>query len=129
MRAAHDAVTIPASIANQNHRQPVQADIVTDLFKRSSEHKRSDAVDPWTQSLTRQSGRNGDHVLFGDAGIDESWTQRIPQWLQRAISQIAREENQFAAMLFAEKSVSKCLSHASSTSRQACSYCCVVMGR
>ena len=68
---SHHAVAIAAAVAHQDDRKLVQADVVADLLERPGVNERSNAVDPGTQARPRQPGGDRDHVLLGNARVDE----------------------------------------------------------
>jgi hypothetical protein len=73
----------------------MEADIITNLLEGTGIEKRRDAIGPRPQSASRQAGPDGDHVLFRNTGIDETWPQGILQRLKGVEAQVAGQENKF----------------------------------
>jgi hypothetical protein len=95
VRTAHHTVSISTTVANQDHRQIMETDVITNLFEGSSVKEGRDAIRPRSQSATCQAGRNRDHILLRHAGIDEARTHGIAQWLQSFETEVSSEENEF----------------------------------
>ena len=126
---AHDAVGVPAAVPHQEHRQRVQADVVANLFERTRVEKWRDAVDPGAQARARQAGRDRDHVLLGDAGVDEPGAGRLPYRLERHEPEVAREKHEIGLRRVRDQRVREDGPHRPAISARACSYCAAVSGR
>jgi hypothetical protein len=72
----------------------MQTDIITNLLEGAGIKERCDAIGPGTESASRQAGSDGDHVLFRDAGVYETWAQRVLQGFESFKAQVPGEENQ-----------------------------------
>ena len=118
----HHAVAVTAAVADQHHRQPVQADVVADLLERPGVDERRDAVDPRAQPGPRQPGGHRDHVLLGDAGVDEPLPQGIAQRLQGHEAEVAGQEHEPRAAGGLYERLTEGFSHAPSVSRVAWRY-------
>ena len=73
----------------------METDIVANLFEGAGVEKGRNAIGPRPQSRSRQTGRDRDHILFRDAGIDEAWAQGILQRLQSFETEVSGQENKF----------------------------------
>src|SRR5262249_2619441 len=94
MRRAHDAVRIPAAVADEDDGKIMQANVIANLLERASVEERRDAICPRSHSAARQTGGYGDHILLGDARVDKPCRQGVAQRLQRAKPEITREKDE-----------------------------------
>ena len=95
VRTAHHAVSVSATVADQDHGQMMQADIIANLLEGTGVEEGRDAVGPRPQAAARQAGRDRYHVLLRNAGIDEARAHGILQRLQGFEAQVPGEENKF----------------------------------
>ncbi len=95
MRTAHHAVSISATVADQDHRKMMETDIIANLLEGTGVEEGSNAVGPWPQSASRQAGRDRDHVLLRNAGIDEARAHSILQRFQGFEAKVPGQENKF----------------------------------
>ena len=90
MRAAHHAVGVSAAVADQAHRQSVQADVVADLLERARVDERRDAVDPGLKPLRASPAATETMFCSATPGIDEPRPQRLAQRLEGLEAEVAR---------------------------------------
>ena len=95
VRTAHHPVSISATVADQDHRQMMETDIIANLLEGTGVEEGRNAVGPWPQAAARQAGRDRDHVLLRNAGIDEARAHGILQRLQGFEAEVSGEENKF----------------------------------
>ena len=129
VRGPHHAVSVAASIADQDDGEAVQTDVVANLFEGPGIDERRNAVDPRAETGSRQSRAHGDHVLLGHAGVDEPLPQSVAQRLQGHEAEITGEEHESWTARGVYERLAEDLSHDSSVSRTAWRYWGSVRGR
>jgi hypothetical protein len=92
--APHHPEGVAAAIADQAHGQAVRADVVADLFEGPRVDERGDAVDPWGETRIGEARGDADHVLLGDAGVDEARPHRLAQRLKGLEAEIPSQEDE-----------------------------------
>ena len=107
-------------VADQLHRKMVEADVVADLLERPRVHKGRDAVDPHLQVLGCQRCGDGDHVLLGHAGVDESFAHGLFEWFKSIEAEIAGEKDHVLSTRSGDQRVAELLPHGLEISSIAC---------
>jgi hypothetical protein len=91
VRRAHDAVA--AAVADQLV-EVAQTHVVADLLERRLVHEGGDAVAPTLLAYAGRIRRDADHILLGDAGVDESFAHGALERLKRHETEIPRKEDE-----------------------------------
>src|SRR5208337_5214132 len=100
-----------APVAYEHDWQPKEADVVTDLLVRPGVDKRRDTVNPGSHPRSSQTRSHRDHVLLGDAGVDETTAQGLAQGLQGPVSQVPGQEHKLRASSCFDQGLAEGVSH------------------
>ena len=82
------------AVAEQHDRQALVAEIQLDLLDNPARHERGQSVDDDLVALARQAGRHADHVLLGDAAVEELARVLPPETVEQRVTVIARQHHQ-----------------------------------
>src|SRR6185503_13026406 len=93
MRSTHDAIAITAAVTDQLHRKVMEADIISDLLKRTMRDERRDTINPGLKAFISHSRSNRYHILLGDTRIDELLVKFIAHTFQCHIAKVARDKH------------------------------------
>src|SRR5258706_14525512 len=93
MRRSHNAIAVATAIADKLHIEVVQTYVVTDLLEGPPIHEGCDAVCPALFTDARRALGYADHVLFGDAGVNEPFTHGALQRLKGHEAEVPCEEH------------------------------------
>ena len=93
MGRAERAIGDAAADPDNYHRQPGQADIVTNLLKSPHHDKRNDGIHQRPETGQRESRGDTDHVLFTDPGIDKLLRMTLPEPVENDCSDIAGQQD------------------------------------
>ena len=111
MGGAHHAVPVTAAVADKLDVEVVQTDVVADLLERPAIDEGRDTIGPALLAHAGGARRDRDHVLFGDAGVDEAPAHGGLQGLKRHEAEIAGEEDERLAGVQLHQAVAECGSH------------------
>ena len=87
------AVVEAAADADDPHRQLVQDRAVADELVRAERRERRDRVDERDEARLGEAGRDADHVLLGDADVEEAVREPLGERLEHGEAEVAGEQD------------------------------------
>jgi hypothetical protein len=92
MARAELAVDEPGTVADEDNRQRLVADVDLDLLEDTHRHEGGEAIDDGAKPGLGETGRHADHVLLGDAAVDVLPGTVLPELVEQRIAMVAGKE-------------------------------------
>ena len=120
----------PAADADDPHRQMVQHGAVADELVRPERRERRDRVDEGDEPRLGEAGRDAEHVLLGDADVEEPVREPLRERLDHREAEVAGEQDDPLVVLGElDERPDEGRPHAATSLHRASSNCPSVIGR
>ena len=131
MRRARAAVLEAATHADDPHRQTVEHGPVPDELVGPQHCERDDRIAKRDEAGFRETGGDTDHVLLGDAHVEETVGEPVAERFEGHEPEVARQQDDaLVALGFLDERANEGSPHARAPiSRMACSYSSSDIGR
>ena len=87
------AVIEPGADADEPDGEPMQHGSISEEFKRPHRCERRDRIGERHKAGFREARGHAEHVLLGDADVEESFRMRVPEGLENGIAKVASEQH------------------------------------
>ena len=115
MRGSERRIGKSGTGADKNDTLMMVTKVEADLLDDAIGEERGDGVADWTQSARRHAGGNAHHVGFGHAAVEEPPWRYIFKFVEQAVSDVTRKQNDVLALLRdLGDFVRKCVTHGKS---------------